>query len=53
MPVGSGFVEKAGDALGIVKRQITGDLQRFKGCIESRGRETGAWRGEIDERRAG
>src|SRR3954447_4579449 len=48
-----GLVEKAGDALGFVKRQVTGDLERFKGFIESRGTETGAWRGEIDERRAG
>jgi uncharacterized membrane protein len=48
-----GFVEKAGDALGIVKRQIRGDLDRFREFIESRGAETGAWRGDIDERRAG
>ncbi|MFL5798233.1 MAG: SRPBCC family protein [Actinomycetota bacterium] len=47
------FVEKAGDAAGFVKRQVSADLQRFKGFIESRGTETGAWRGEIDERRAG
>jgi len=26
---------------------VTGDLERFKDFIESRGRETGAWRGEI------
>jgi uncharacterized membrane protein len=41
------FVEKAGDALGIVKARVHGDLQRFKEFIESRGTETGAWRGEI------
>jgi uncharacterized membrane protein len=42
-----GLVEKAGDALGFMTRQVEGDLQRFKQFIESRGSETGAWRGEI------
>jgi len=41
------FIEKAGDAVGIVSQRVTGDLERFKDFIESRGRETGAWRGEI------
>jgi uncharacterized membrane protein len=44
-----GFVEKAGDALGIVGRRVDGDLARFKDMIESRGTETGAWRGRIAE----
>ncbi|HXH21113.1 MAG TPA: SRPBCC family protein [Dehalococcoidia bacterium] len=39
--------EKAGDLLGVVSRRVEGDLERFKEFIESRGRETGAWRGEI------
>jgi uncharacterized membrane protein len=43
-----GAVEKAGDVLGIVERRAKGDLERFKDFIETRGRETGAWRGEID-----
>jgi uncharacterized membrane protein len=43
------FKEKAGDILGIVERRVKGDLERFKGFIESRGSETGAWRGEIDQ----
>ena len=44
-----GVVEKVGDALNIVERQATGDLERFKSFIESRGGvETGAWRGEVD-----
>ncbi|MYT20855.1 cyclase, partial [Streptomyces sp. SID7760] len=30
-----------------VKRQVTGDLKRFKAYIEDRGREKGAWRGEV------
>ena len=42
------IVERAGDALGAVKLRVKGDLKRFKEFIESRGRETGAWRGEID-----
>jgi uncharacterized membrane protein len=41
------FVEKAGDAVGVVSLRVQGDLQRFKEFIESRGQETGAWRGEI------
>jgi len=43
-----GFVESAGSALGVPDRRIEGDLKRFKEFIESRGTETGAWRGEID-----
>jgi uncharacterized membrane protein len=43
-----GFVEKAGDALGIVQRRVKGDLKNFKQFIESRGREEGGWRGEVD-----
>jgi uncharacterized membrane protein len=39
----------AGDLLGIVKDQVHGDLERFKQLIESRGEETGAWRGEVQE----
>ncbi len=43
-----GVVQRAGDALGFDDRQVRGDLERFKEFIESRGKETGAWRGEID-----
>ena len=42
-----GAVEKAGDLLGVVSRRVEGDLERFNNFIESRGMETGAWRGEI------
>src|SRR3712207_3836222 len=45
--VPEGVVEKVGDALGIAKRQVKGDLERFKELIESRGEATGAWRGEV------
>ena len=44
-----GLVEKAGDALSIVERQAESDLERFKTFIESRGTETGAWRGGVNE----
>jgi uncharacterized membrane protein len=44
-----GFVEKAGDALGVVKARTHGDLARFKDFIEARGTETGAWRGEVHQ----
>ncbi len=39
----------AGDLLGVVKGQVHGDLERFKQLIESRGEETGAWRGEVKD----
>ena len=42
-----GFVEQAGDTLGFVRRRVEGDLERFKGFVESQPVETGAWRGEI------
>jgi uncharacterized membrane protein len=43
-----GLVENVGDTLGFVSRRAEGDLKRFKDFIESRGRETGAWRSEVD-----
>jgi hypothetical protein len=45
MPEGS--KEKVGDALGAPDRRVKGDLARFKKLIESRGAETGGWRGEV------
>ncbi len=47
-----GAVENVGDALGFVKRQVEGDLRRFKQFVEERGSSTGAWRGEIKNRDA-
>lgn len=44
-----GVIENIGDALGILDRRIQGDLERFKEFIESRGQETGAWRGEVQQ----
>lgn len=45
--VPDGPAEAAADKLGFVKRQVAGDLERFKLFIESRGVATGAWRGKI------
>ena len=42
-----GVVEKAGDALGVIRRRVSGDLARFKNLIESRGEASGAWRGDV------
>jgi len=42
-----GFVEQVGDKLGFISRRVAGDMKRFKEFIESRGAETGAWRGEV------
>jgi uncharacterized membrane protein len=42
-----GLVEQVGDKLGIVTRQATGDLERFKELIESRKVESGGWRGDV------
>ena len=42
-----GFLENAGDALGMVSLRIQGDLERFKEFIEHRGHETGSWRGQV------
>lgn len=42
-----GFMEGLGDALEAVKMQVRGDLQRFKEFLETRGSETGGWRGSV------
>jgi len=42
-----GAVEKTGDVLKIVDMRAKGDLERFKDFIETRGTESGAWRGEV------
>jgi uncharacterized membrane protein len=44
-----GVVEKVGSALGADERRVRGDLERFKELIETRGSETGAWRGEVEQ----
>ena len=42
------FVEKVGSVVGADNRQVQSDLRRFKEFIESRGTESGAWRGDVD-----
>ena len=42
-----GITEQVGDKLGFVRRRAKGDLGRFKEFIENQGRETGAWRGDV------
>jgi uncharacterized protein YndB with AHSA1/START domain len=43
-----GFLEKAGDVLGIPSGRAEGDLKRFRDFIEERGTETGGWNERIE-----
>ena len=40
--------EKVGDALGVMKMEAERNLHNFKKLIESRGTESGAWRGTVE-----
>jgi uncharacterized membrane protein len=40
-------LEAVGSVAGLDSRRVRGDLERFKELIESRGEESGAWRGEV------
>ena len=42
-----GIAEKVGDALGLVRAELSGNLHRFADFIQTRQRETGAWRGTV------
>jgi uncharacterized membrane protein len=42
-------VEKAGDAMGATKLTTKGNLKKFKALLESRGHETGGWRGTVNQ----
>jgi uncharacterized membrane protein len=42
-----GFVENAGDAVGLVSHKVEDAVERFKGLLEKRRAETGGWRGEV------
>ena len=44
-----GMLESLGAAMGSDNRRVKADLERFKELIESRGTESGAWRGEVDQ----
>src|SRR4029453_2273271 len=41
----SSVAEKVGSAINVDEIQVKQDAERFKDFIESRGRETGSWRG--------
>jgi hypothetical protein len=41
------ILENAGDALGILSKRVQATVEDFKKFIESRGVETGGWRGEV------
>jgi len=43
-----GALEQIGSAASLDAKRVRGDLKRFKDLIESRGTESGEWRGEID-----
>ena len=42
-----GVMQSVGSAAGADERRVEADLERFKEFIESRGVETGAWRGTV------
>lgn len=44
-------VENMGDALGIFSSRVENTVEQFKKYIESRGMETGGWRGEVHDSR--
>lgn len=44
----SGAAEKVASAINVDDRQVAKDLESFKQLIESRGNESGAWRGDVD-----
>lgn len=48
----TGAIEAVGSALGAVNAQVQTSVEQFKRFIESRRRETGAWRGEVSDSRA-
>jgi uncharacterized membrane protein len=43
------MTESVGDSMGVFSSRVEGDLQRFKEFLESRGHETGAWRGSVHQ----
>jgi uncharacterized membrane protein len=44
-------VDKVGDALGIFSSRVQHTVEEFKRFIETRGEETGGWRGEVEHSR--
>jgi uncharacterized membrane protein len=46
-----GAIENVGNALGAFTRRVENTVKDFKEFIESRGRETGGWRGSVEDSR--
>ena len=46
-----GAMESAGDALGMLIGRVENSVEQFKRYIEGRGREDGAWRGQVHDSR--
>lgn len=44
-----GMLEELGAALGSDDRRVKADLESFKELVESRGAESGAWRGRVEQ----
>jgi len=42
-----GVIENVGDKLGVMSKRVETTVKQFRGFIENRGAETGAWRGEV------
>jgi uncharacterized membrane protein len=42
-----GFAENVAGKSGFLDRRVKGDLERFREFIETRGTETGGWRGDV------
>ncbi|MFE1646034.1 SRPBCC family protein [Microbacterium sp. P01] len=43
-----GLLERVGSLVGVGSHAVKKDLKNFKELIESRGAETGAWRGDVE-----
>jgi uncharacterized membrane protein len=41
--------EAVGSILGLDRRRVRGDLERFRELVEQRGSESGAWRGTVEQ----
>jgi len=42
-----GFTENVADKTGMIDRRVKGDMKRFQEYIETRGQESGGWRGDV------
>src|SRR5262249_5916999 len=44
-----GMIESVGSAVGADQRRVRRDLEQFRDMIETRGTESGGWRGEVGD----